>query len=379
MQLYVFDLMPWPNLKEPSSYPDANSLYDPRVGHQVYREHLYLVQAVEDYVFDAICINEHHAAPYGLMPSPNLVAAAITQRTKHIKIVLAGNLPAVHGHPVRLAEEIAMIDVMSGGRIVSGFVRGLPREYLALNVPMEEGRERFDEAWDLIVKAWTEREPFAWHGKFYHYDRVCIWPRPLQQPYPPIIMPAESEASQETAARRKAGSGTTFRSLEKSKEVIDNFRRLARKHGWEPKPEDCFCLRPIYVAESKAKAREEAAEHHDYFWQKLLSNQQGVTRILSGGETKVAALPDKGYDRPFWEVDYDYANQEGMSICGDPDYVIEQMIHQCEYIGIGTFMGLFQFGSLPYEMAKKNLKMFADHVMPALRKHSFHYAKEASE
>lgn len=370
MQIYVFDLMPWPHLKERSVYPDPNSLYDPILGQNIYREHFDMFQAIEDLGFDGLCFNEHHSAPYGLMPSPNLVAAAITQRTRHIKIVIAGNLPALHAHPVRLAEEIAMLDVMSGGRIISGFVRGLPREYLALNVSMDEARERFDEAWDLIIKAWTEREPFAWHGKYFHYERVSIWPRPLQQPHPPIIMPAESETSQKVAARRRAGSGTTYRTLEQSKKSLDSFRRLARAEGWDPTPEDCFCLRPIYVAETNAKAREEAAEHHDYLWQKLLSNTIGTNEIMSAGQLKAADNTARGYDRQLWEVDHDFANQEGMSIIGDPDFVTEKLLHQCDYMGVGTFMGLFQFGSMPIEMAMKNLKMFAEHVLPAVHQHT---------
>lgn len=370
MQIYVFDLMPWPHLKERSVYPDPNSLYDPILGQNIYREHFDMFQAIEDLGFDGLCFNEHHSAPYGLMPSPNLVAAAITQRTRHIKIVIAGNLPALHAHPVRLAEEIAMLDVMSGGRIISGFVRGLPREYLALNVSMDEARERFDEAWDLIIKAWTEREPFTWHGKYFRYERVSIWPRPLQQPHPPIIMPAESETSQKMAARRRVGSGTTYRTLEQSKKSLDSFRRLARAEGWDPTPEDCFCLRPIYVAETNAKAREEAAEHHDYLWQKLLSNTIGTNEIMSAGQSKAADYAARGYDRQLWEVDHDFANQEGMSIIGDPDFVTEKLLHQCDYMGVGTFMGLFQFGSMPIEMAMKNLKMFAEHVLPAVHQHT---------
>src|SRR5215510_1980356 len=137
-----------------------------------------------------ICINEHHAKPYGLMPSPNLIAAVLTQRTRRIKIGIFGNLPALHANPIRLAEEVAMLDCMSGGRIISGFVRGVPQEYLALSASLPDARDRLQEAWDLIVKAWTTRQPFDWHGKYFHYDRVSIWPRPLQEPHPPIVLPA---------------------------------------------------------------------------------------------------------------------------------------------------------------------------------------------
>src|ERR1051325_2455670 len=187
MKVYAFDLVPWPHLSEPSYYPDSNALFDPDKGRRVYAEHLEQMVLYEEYGFDAICINEHHAKPYGLMPSPNLIAAALTQRTRRITIGILGNLAALHAHPVRLAEEVAMLDVMSGGRIISGFVRGVPQEFLAYSIPIDEARPRMQGAWHLIVKAWTEREPFAWNGSFFTYDRVCIWPRPVQQPHPPIV------------------------------------------------------------------------------------------------------------------------------------------------------------------------------------------------
>jgi alkanesulfonate monooxygenase SsuD/methylene tetrahydromethanopterin reductase-like flavin-dependent oxidoreductase (luciferase family) len=109
MKVYGFDLLPWPHLDAPSYYPDSNALFDPARGQAVYAEHIDQMAMFEELGFDAICMNEHHAKPYGLMPSPNLIAAALTQRTKRIKIGILGNLPALHGHPVRLAEEIAML------------------------------------------------------------------------------------------------------------------------------------------------------------------------------------------------------------------------------------------------------------------------------
>src|SRR5437879_12996364 len=109
------------------------------------------------------------------MPSPNLVAAALTQRTKKIKIGIFGNLPALHAHPLRLAEEVAMLDVMSGGRIISGFVRGVPQEFLAYSLPLDDARPRMTEAWDLVVKAWTEREPLERRGRDLTYDRGSTW------------------------------------------------------------------------------------------------------------------------------------------------------------------------------------------------------------
>ncbi|MFQ5551582.1 MAG: hypothetical protein ACE5FJ_10140, partial [Gemmatimonadales bacterium] len=96
----------------------------------------------------------------------------------------------------------------------------------------------------------------------------------------------------------------------------------------------------------------------------------GTNEIMSAGQLKVADYAARGYDRQLWEVDYDFANQEGMSIIGDPDFVTEKLLHQCDYMGVDTFMGLFQFGSMPFEMAMENLKMFAKHVLPAVRRHT---------
>jgi alkanesulfonate monooxygenase SsuD/methylene tetrahydromethanopterin reductase-like flavin-dependent oxidoreductase (luciferase family) len=367
MKIYAFDLLPWPYLAEPSHYPDANAAFDPGRGQQIYAEHLDQMVLYEEYGFDAICINEHHAKPYGLMPSPNIVAAALTQRTRRIKIGLLGNLPALHAHPVRLAEEIAMLDLMSGGRIISGFVRGVPQEYLALSVPLAQARERLEEAWDVVVKAWTSREPFAWRGKHFSYDRVCIWPRPLQQPHPPIVLPADSDEGLSLAARRRVGTGAAYRSNARSKDIFDRYRRFARECGWTPTPDDCHLLRHIYVAESNASAREEAEPHLDYFWHKLLSYHRGSMKLMGQTPAPRPAVVQTATDLPFYEFDFDLTQKEGITIVGDADYVTREIQAQLRELGAGVIMGLFQFGSMPHALAKKNIERFAETVLPRLR------------
>ena len=366
MKVYAFDLMPWPHLREPSYYPDSSALFDPERGQQVYAEHLDQMVLYEDYGFDAICINEHHAKPYGLMPSPNLIAAALTQRTRRIKIGILGNLPALHAHPVRLAEEVAMLDLMSGGRVISGFVRGVPQEYLALSIPLEEARERLDEAWDVIVKAWTTREPFAWRGKHFSYDRVCIWPRPLQQPHPPIVLPADSNEGLETAARRRVPTGAAYRSTTRSKDIFDRYRRFAAAHGWTPAPSDCHLMRHIYVGESSASARAEAEPHLNYFWQKLLSYHRGSMKLLGQTVPPRPASPRVAADLPLYEFDFDLTQREGITIVGDADEVAAKIAAEMAELGAGVLMGLFQFGSMPHDLARKNIERFATRVLPKL-------------
>ncbi len=369
MKVYGFDLVPWPYLDQPSIYPDPNSLYDPVRGQRIYAEHLEQMALFEEYGFDAVCMNEHHAKPYGLMPSPNLMAAALTQRTSRIKIGIFGNLPALHANPIRLAEEIAMLDVMSGGRIISGFVRGVPQEFLAYSIPLAEARARMQEAWDLVVKAWTEREAFAWHGKYFHYDRVLIWPRPLQQPHPPIVMPADSDDGLETAARRRVPTGTAYRSLQRGKAVLDKFRALAAREGWTPGPEHCLMVRHVYVAESNERARREAEPHLDYFWQKLLSYHKGSMAMLGQSPPARPAVVETAEQIPFYEFDFDLCQKQGITIVGDPDYVTREITAQASELGAGVLIGFFHFGSMPHELALKNIRLFGEKVLPEVQRH----------
>src|ERR1700752_3704229 len=124
--------------------------------------------------------HEHHTSPYGLMTSPNLMAAAASQRTHRMKLLIYGNLFPIH-NPLRLAEELSMLDCLSNGRLISGFARGIPREYVAYGVDLAESRARFEEAWEIVKRAWTE-EVFSYTGKFWSYKDVSIWPRPVQKP-----------------------------------------------------------------------------------------------------------------------------------------------------------------------------------------------------
>ena len=196
MKFSFFHLMPYPYLpddfdeKYDSSaltYPNAN--FDPKLGSALYARYLDELEYADQLGFDAVAVNEHHQSAYGLMPSPNLMAAALTRRTSNARIMVLGNAIGIRGNPLRVAEEIAMLDLMSGGRVDSGFVRGIGWEYFGHSINPVKSRARFDEAHDLIIKAWTSPEMFSWYGENYEYRYVNIWPRPVQQPHPPIYIP----------------------------------------------------------------------------------------------------------------------------------------------------------------------------------------------
>ena len=196
MQFFGFHLMPWPYMSKEwvesgaSSWVTvSNANYDPVKGHELYARYLDELVEYERVGFDGICVNEHHQTSYGNIPSPNVMAALLVPRTT-CKIAILGNAISLRDHPLRVAEEVALLDVVSGGRIISGFVRGIGSEYHAFSLDPTQSRDRFYEAHDLIVKAWTEPGPFEWYGEHFKLRYVNPWPRPLQQPHPPVWSPS---------------------------------------------------------------------------------------------------------------------------------------------------------------------------------------------
>lgn len=371
MKVYAFDLMPWPHLKAPATFPMPNREYDPERGHRLYREHFDQLALCDTLGFDAICFNEHHMSPYGGMPSPNLIVAAMTQRTERVKLGIMGNCLPIRGHPIRVAEEVALLDVISGGRIISGFLRGIPQEFLAYNVDPRESRERFDEAWDLIIKAWTAEEPFDWEGKYFRYRGVSIWPRPLQRPHPPVVFAGNTAESVEWAARRKVALGSSMFPTESLKGTFDYYRRQCAAHGWTPGEEHITTQRHIYVAESGARAREEAEPHLNYFFQVLMAQfrSERVQQVRNEALNSARSYEYKadGARPKLWELTFDRCQTDGYSIIGDPDHVIGELRAQQQALGFGAIMGFFHFGSMPHDLAEKNLRLFAKEVLPYVR------------
>ncbi len=210
MKVFVFDLLAYgenlDHIKEGVElpYPLSRRHFKGDVAVRTYAEHLAAWEELDRLGYDGVGFNEHHCSPYGLMNSPNLMASAAAQRTRKLKLLIYGNLLPLH-EPLRLAEELAMLDCLSDGRIISGFARGIPREYQVHNVPLSDSRERFEEAYEIVTRAWTE-DVFSYSGKFWSYKDVALWPRPVQKPHPPIMIPiVGSQESIEFAGRHNIG------------------------------------------------------------------------------------------------------------------------------------------------------------------------------
>ncbi len=375
MQFFGFHLMPWPYM--PQDFVESsesfwvtasNSYYDPEKGHELYARYLDELVAYDEAGFDGICVNEHHQTPYGSIPSPNVMAALLVPRTK-CKIAILGNAISLRDHPVRIAEEVAVLDVVSGGRIISGFVRGIGAEYHAFSMDPTESRDRFYEAHDLIVKSWTEPGPFEWYSKHYKFRYVNPWPRPFQQPHPPIWSP--SLGSNETidwAARNHYTYLQTFTDMKTLRRVFGEVKEATLKHGYEAPPEQIGWSLPIYVADTDELAVNEARPHMEYLFNvglrmprdlffpagyvsplsmtRIMASKSGLT---SGGNT-IEGLMEKGF-----------------VAVGSPATVRDQIAAAQQELGFGTLCGNFQFGTLGHEEFMSSISLFSEQVMPRLR------------
>ena len=280
MKLMWFHLMPYTELpddfrqKHPSVWVDIHSsLFDPKRAHLMYNDFMDELEYAAECGFDAICVNEHHSNGYGLMPSPNLIATALSRRTTDTMLCVMGNSLALYNPPTRVAEEFAMIDCISGGRLIAGFPVGTPMDTCyAYGQNPSSLRERYLEAHDLVMQAWTEKETFAFNGRFNQQRYVNIWPRPVQQPHPPVWIPGGGSVETWRWCAEmdyvycylsyygyKAGSATM-------KGFWDEMDRL----GKDRNPYRAGFLQFVGVAESRSEAMERYSEAAEYFYGRCL-------------------------------------------------------------------------------------------------------------
>lgn len=354
--------------------------WDPEVGLEQYRDHLRYLQRADELGYDGICITEHHYAPYGL-PSPNVMSGALAATTERVKIVLMGNCLPLHGHPVRLAEELAMLDVLSNGRIVSGVMRGGFTEWYLYNLDAANARVIFEETYNLLIDCWTKDEPFDWEGKFFQYYNVSVIPRTIQRPHPPTIMAASTAESIEWCARKRLPMACSFSPTESMRENYDYYREFAEKEcQWNPDSSNFIFSRQVYVSETDAKAREEAGEHLHEFWREhpvgrklpdAIERYRAAQRTkrsfdykksgLAGGQFLFESLAAGKIPSMDWLID------QGLAIIGSPDTVIRQIRQQQRAFGADTMLMYSPFGTLPMDLATKSLELFANEVLPALK------------
>ena len=381
MKIEMFHLMPYRELPEDfderyrSVWVDVPSeLFDPLAAHRMYNDTLDELELAAAAGFDGVCVNEHHQNAYGFMPSPNIMAAALARRTKDTAIIVLGNSIALYNPPIRVAEEFAMLDCISGGRLVAGFPVGSSMDVnFCYGANPATFRDRYYEAEDLILKAWTNPDIFSYDGKYTQLRYVNLWPRPIQKPHPPIWIPGGGsiETWGWSLQKQYLYAYLSYAGFKRGKAVMDGFWAKADELGVEKNPYQGGFLQLVAVGESESEVADKFGPHGEYFYNKMLhvfpgfADAPGYRTIetikagLLGQTTRFGEQPPK----MSWKQLLDAGN----IVAGTPKQVSEQLEQVVKDLHIGHLMILNQFGSIPHDLAMANIKLTAEKVLPNLR------------
>ena len=349
-------------------------LFDAEIASRTYNQTLDELKYAAEMGYDGICVNEHHQNAYGLMPSPNIMAAIMARETKDVAIIVMGNSIALYDPPIRVAEEIAMLDCISGGRLVAGFPVGSAMDtaygYGANPATL---REKYAEAEELILRAWESDEIFSFDGKYTQLRYVNLWPRPLQKPRPPIWVPGAGSIETWNTCVEKGHlyAYLSYSGYKRGKKVMDGFWKVANAAGID-NPYHAGFLQLVCVADSEQELHDKYAAHTEYFFNKMLHIYPGfadppgyrtIDTIKAGLMAQTTSFGRAGEK----EATFDELRESGNVVAGTPQQVTEQLEQISKDLHIGHLMLLNQFGSIPHELAKENIRRTALEVVPNLR------------
>jgi alkanesulfonate monooxygenase SsuD/methylene tetrahydromethanopterin reductase-like flavin-dependent oxidoreductase (luciferase family) len=386
MKQLWFHLMPYTDLpsdfqeKHASVWVDVDpALFDPAKANGMYNDFLDELEFAAEVGFDGVCVNEHHSNGYGLMPSPNLIAATLTRRTRDAAICVLGNSLALYNPPIRVAEELAMLDCMSGGRLIAGFPVGTPMDTCyAYGQNPSQLRERYHEAHDLIVRAWAAEAPFAWHGRYHQLRYVNPWPRPVQRPHPPIWIPGGGsvETWQWCAELDYVYTYLSYFGYKQGEATMRGFWKKMAELGKDPNPFRAGFLQFVGVAETRAEALELYAEPALYFYERCLHvdsrwaappGYATEATLRARVRSQVALAAERASKRSISRPGFEEIVERGYVIIGSPDEVAERLREVAVNLSVGQLMLLMQFGNMSKSLAFYNTELFAKRVAPQLR------------
>lgn len=323
----------------------------------VYGHWLEQIDAAETLGFDSLWVTEHHFRPFGgMMPSPTVILSAAAQRTRKLRLGAAVSIIPMH-NPLRIAEEFAMVDQLSGGRLNFGAGRGMhPTEYAVFGYDWNNAQKRLPEALDVVQRAWSGAE-FEWRGEHYQFPRLRVYPQPLQKPHPPIYVTANRDPESFQMIGRRGHHLMTLPWIatnEEQRPRVEMYWNALRDGGHTVEDKDVFTMYPIYVAESDSQAESEVIEHW-HRWRAFAMDAQSLT-------------PDNPrYAQVFSHLEYQAMVRDSRGIFGGPDSCARILKRIIEVVGT-THIGLtFHFGGLSQERVLKSMERCAKLVLPALR------------
>src|SRR5262245_30464423 len=343
-------------------WPVAPGAYDLEVGQRSMLGALANVRLADELGFDWVTVAEHHFGGFSLTPNPMVLGGALTQVVKRAKIALLGpTVPILN--PVRVAEEYAMLDNLTGGRIIAGLLRGTPNEYVTYNISPAESRERFEEALALIRRAWTEPEPFRWQGRFYQYRSVAVWPRVVQAPHPALYMSGSSPESGAMAARNRLGLGLAFTTVPLASKAAQLYREEAGKLGWQPGFDQVIYRMGFHVAETDEQAMADMVESggdkpHVGL---TMANKAVLAGAMASGYFGKAAEEQRERVAP---RDAAERVEKGQILLGSPETVWKQICRVRDEVGAGI---LDLFPTVPAaDRTTRSIEMFGTKLLPRL-------------
>jgi alkanesulfonate monooxygenase SsuD/methylene tetrahydromethanopterin reductase-like flavin-dependent oxidoreductase (luciferase family) len=348
-----------------------NSLCEPENANRLYNQYLDIWCAADEMGLE-IMINEHHQTATCMVPAAPIMLGILARQTKKSRLLILGNPLPNRNQPVRVAEEMALIDVISKGRLECGFVRSVPYEAAAANILPYKGSEKLWESHDLIMKAWTTHDgPFNFEGKYYHHRQVNIWPRPYQQPHPPVWITTGSAGSTDPVARHGHVAAIFLAGYSKVRPIFDAYRENYLKHHGTHAPLDrlAYCGL-IYVGDDEKAAEKGANELMWYMQANKVSepwkNPPGYhPPQVAAGIMKGAHISGSG---AAYSTDLKEHMRRGNVFAGTPDQVFEQIKAFWEYSGgFGHMLMMGQAGHLSEQDTLRSMKLYNEEVYPRLR------------
>jgi alkanesulfonate monooxygenase SsuD/methylene tetrahydromethanopterin reductase-like flavin-dependent oxidoreductase (luciferase family) len=357
-------------------------LADPGEVRAAFRDYLDHIMHAARLGFDGVAFTEHAQTTYDMVANPSLVASAIAYATETeglgVAVIPVGRTLGKTREPVRAAEEYAMIDCISGGRLIAGFPVGLMFDAAINNgVPPIEVRQRFEENLPLVLRAWREKEPFAWNGRFSQLPSVNVWPRPLQQPLPPIWV---TGVGNPTTMRLALENNFAFNYFGwfgarlTARRVMDRFWDLAANLGSPANPCRLAFVQAVCVGETDAEAERKYSRHIEYFFNKGVGATQLEKIAIPGGISLPGIkfmLEDQGGDFGFsHEMRHAKIGRildVGAAIAGSANTVADYLVEFARANRIGNYLVMLKLGSMPRDLVEENVTRFAEGVLPKLR------------
>ena len=333
-----------------SAWPVPPVRYNPEFGPQSFHHALEQCELADHLGFDWVSFSEHHYLTT-VAPNPALAAAAVAARVRRAKIAMIGHNLTLN-NPIRVAEELAMLDTLSDGRLVVGFLRGTPNEFQVYTVNPAESRDLTLESMELILKAWTEPVPFSWEGRHFQYRTVAVWPRPVQQPYPHCYVLGGSKDSAEFAARHHLGLGVAYLPFAFLSQTITYYRERCAEAGWQPTADDILYRAAVCVAKTEEKAQQDAA--------RCVLKNLNVT--MRGGINEAVAQLDPAGLNIGKMADFSMAR-----FVGTPDMIVQQVKECKEHSGAGVIDFGFHAPGLVHDEVMGEIELFGKEVLPRIR------------